>query len=97
MIVAKLFLMEWHRNMAGAFLSIPSRHPQHVRLHPNMPYFCFIPTVEEAFQITPEKSWVSRYRIVVSDGDPNPEELNKIQRAFAKIPFSDAHQASDSR
>ena len=59
------------------------RHPQHVRLHPNMPYFCFIPTVEEGFQIKPGKAWVSRYRIVAQDGDPNPAKLNEIQKAFA--------------
>lgn len=73
------------------------RHPQHVRLHPSMPYFCFIPTVEESFQITPDKPWVSRYRIVVQDGEPNPEDLNTIQKAFAKIPFSSPPQISDKR
>lgn len=59
------------------------RHPQHVRLHPEMPYFCFIPTVEKPFAIEPGKPWVSRYRIVVGDGEPEPAELDAAQRAFA--------------
>ena len=59
------------------------RHPQHVRLHPAMPYFCFIPTVEEPFQIEPGKPWVSRYRIIAEDGAPNTAKLDAIQRAFA--------------
>ncbi len=60
------------------------RYPQHVRLHPKMPYFCFIPTVEKPFKIEPGKPWVSRYRIVAEDGEPNAGKLDAVQRAFAK-------------
>lgn len=60
------------------------RHPQHVRLHPKMPYFCFIPTVEKPFSIEPGKTWVSRYRIVAEDGEPDAKKLNAIQQAFAQ-------------
>lgn len=59
------------------------RHPQHVRLHPSMPYFCFIPTVEEPFQIEPGKPWVSRYRIIAEDGEPDAARLDSVQRVFA--------------
>ena len=59
------------------------RYPQHVRLHPSMPYFCFIPTVEEPFQIVPGEAWVSRYRIIAQDGQPDSAKLNEIQKAFA--------------
>ncbi len=59
------------------------RYPQHVRLHPKMPYFCFIPTVEKSFQIKPGQTWTSRYRIIVKDEEPKPEILNAIQSAFA--------------
>ena len=59
------------------------RHPQHVRLHPVMPYFCFIPTVEKPFEIEPGKPWVSRYRIVAEDGEPDAKKLDSVQRAFA--------------
>ena len=59
------------------------RHPQPVRLHPEMPYFCFIPTVDKPFKIVPGEPWVSRYRIVAEDGEPNVARLDAIQRAFA--------------
>ena len=59
------------------------RHPQHVRLHPTMPYFCFIPTVEESFQIEPGKPWVSRYRIIAEDGVPDSAKLDAFQKEFA--------------
>ncbi len=59
------------------------RYPQHVRLHPEMPYFCFIPTVDEGFQIEPGKPWVSRYRIVIDDGEPDPKRLHEIRKAYA--------------
>ncbi len=61
------------------------RHPQHVRLHPNMPYFCFIPTVDEPFQIKPGKIYVSRFRIVAEDGKPDVERLKKIQTDYMKV------------
>ncbi|MFT5122910.1 MAG: hypothetical protein ACI9TH_005125 [Kiritimatiellia bacterium] len=59
------------------------RYPQHVRLHPVMPYFCFIPTVEKPFNIEPGKPWVSRYRIIAEDGEPDAEKLHAVQHAFA--------------
>lgn len=58
------------------------RHPQHVRLHPDMPYFCFTPNVEAPFQIEPGKPYVSRFRIIADDGEPNVETFNAIQHAF---------------
>ena len=49
------------------------RHPQPVRLHPKMPYFCFAPMVLGDFSITPESSLKSRIRLVLSDGKMQPE------------------------
>lgn len=60
------------------------RFPQHVRLHPNMPYFCFIPTVEKPFVLNPGTPWISRYRIVAEDGKPDTAKLDSVQQAFAK-------------
>lgn len=61
-----------------AVLSHPSnfRFPQWARLHPNKPYFVFAPMVEEPFQITAAKPYVSRYRYVVWDGEITAEELD---------------------
>ncbi|MEM9478878.1 MAG: PmoA family protein [Verrucomicrobiota bacterium] len=63
------------------------RHPQHVRLHPNMPYFCFIPTVEEAFQINPGETYVSRFLIVAEGGEHDPARLEQIRSAYAERSF----------
>lgn len=41
------------------------RAPQHVRLHPNKPYFCFTPVVAGKFTIEPGQKYVSRYRYLV--------------------------------
>lgn len=60
------------------------RHPQYVRLHPQMPYFCFTPAVEKPFKIEPGKPLISRYRIVAEDGEPDPAKFNIVQKAFAK-------------
>lgn len=59
------------------------RHPQHARLHPKVPYFCFLPTVEEPHIIKPGDLLRLRFRLVAADGKPDPAELDKIQRAFA--------------
>lgn len=52
------------------------RFPQWVRLHPNKPYFVFAPMVEEPFEIAPAEPYVSRYRYVVFDGEPDAKGLD---------------------
>ena len=47
------------------------RSPQWVRLHPSKPYFVFAPMVEEPFQITADKPYVSHFRYLVFDGPPD--------------------------
>lgn len=44
------------------------RFPQHVRLHPTMPYYCWAPMVEGDFRIEPGKPFVSKYRFIAFDG-----------------------------
>jgi len=50
------------------------RWPQPVRVHPEMPYFSISPVVEEGFIIAPKETYLSRYRVVVFDGEV-PEDL----------------------
>ena len=59
------------------------RAPQPVRLHPNMPYFCWAPMVLGEFEIAPGKPYVSRFRYIVHKGGPNSRGLDKAWRAFA--------------
>ena len=77
------------RRTAGvAILGHPAnfRFPQPVRLHPNMPYFCFAPMVLGEFTIEPGKPYVSRYRIVVHDGPPDSRLLNRLWDDYAEPP-----------
>ncbi len=62
------------------------RFPQPVRIHPNKPYFAFSPMVDGEFRIEPEKTYISRYRIITHDGPPNTEELDKLWRELAEPP-----------
>ncbi len=51
------------------------RFPQHVRVHPDMPYFCFAPMVSGAFDLPPGQPFNSRYRFIAFDGSPDVENL----------------------
>ena len=53
-------------------------YPQPVRIHPEMPYFCMAPMVNNAFTIPPQESYQARYRLLSFDGPP-PNTL--IERA----------------
>ncbi len=59
------------------------RHPQHVRLHPKMPYFCFTPMVEEGLQIVPGQPYVSRFRILAEDGEPKVQRWEEVYADWA--------------
>jgi hypothetical protein len=63
------------------------RFPQPVRLHPNMPYFCFAPMVPGGFAIEPGQSYVSRYRVSVHDGKPAPADVDRLWRDYAEPPL----------
>lgn len=60
------------------------RFPQAVRLHPSKPYFCFSPMVDKPFTIAPGKAYVSRYRLITYDGQPDADELNRRWRDYAE-------------
>jgi len=60
------------------------RAPQPVRLHPKKPYFCFAPMVLGEFQIEPDKPYISRFRFVAFDGEPDAEQLEALWKEYAK-------------
>lgn len=75
--------------MAGVtILSHPQnyRFPQPVRLHPNMPYFCFAVAAIDAFQIDPGKPYVSSYRFYVHDGQPSAKVDQRLWEDYANPP-----------
>jgi hypothetical protein len=77
---------ETERGAAGvAILDHPDnfRHPQPVRVHPTMPYFCLAPMVEGAFFIAPDETYVSKYRVVTFDGEPDAKALDELWADYA--------------
>jgi len=47
------------------------RFPMPLRLHPDMPYFSIVPQKLGPFSIQPGKPYVTRYRFIVTDGEPD--------------------------
>jgi hypothetical protein len=75
--------------MAGyAALGHPEnfRFPQPVRINPTDPFFSIAPVRDSGFDIVPGKPFVSRYRIVVSDGAPDKALLDRLWNDYAKPP-----------
>ncbi|MBD3258178.1 hypothetical protein GF377_07070 [candidate division GN15 bacterium] len=62
------------------------RAPQHVRLHPTKPYFCFAPMVLGPFEIASGEAYVSRYRFAPYDGEPDAELADRLWQDYAEPP-----------
>jgi hypothetical protein len=60
------------------------RAPQHVRIHPNKPYFCFAPMVGGPFAITPGEKYTSRYRFLVTSKAADPQIIAKHWQQYAE-------------
>jgi len=76
-------------NPAGiAIFSHPEnyRHPQPVRVHPQMPYLCFAPMVEGGFAIAPGETYTSHYRFVTYDEQPEADLLERLWQDYATPP-----------
>jgi hypothetical protein len=75
--------------LAGiAFLGHPAnfRAPQPMRIHPDEPFFNFAPCQLGDIEIAPGQTYVSRYRMVVSDGPPDKAELERLWNDYAHPP-----------
>jgi len=62
------------------------RFPQPVRIHPDAPFFNYAPTQLGTMQIEPGSPYIVRYRYVTYDGEPNPDELNRLWNDYAYPP-----------
>jgi hypothetical protein len=72
--------------LAGvAILSHPSnfRAPQPMRIHPNEPFFNFAPQQAGEMRISSGETYVSRYRFVVVDGEPDRDEIEAWWEDYA--------------
>ncbi len=54
------------------------RWPVPVRTHPTMPYFSVSPVVTEGFLLAPGQTYLSRYRVVVFAGKPDPASIDAL-------------------
>jgi hypothetical protein len=59
------------------------RAPQPLRLHPNMPYFSYVPQQLGEFAIEPGKPYVARFRFVAADGAPDRARLDAFWHGYA--------------
>lgn len=61
------------------------RAPQPVRAHPTEPFFCYAPQQGGAFEIVPGKPYVARYRLIVTDGEPDAAAAKKWAEEYAAV------------
>jgi len=68
-----------------AVLGLPDnfRFPMPLRLHPDMPYFSIVPQKLGAFSIEPGKPYITRYRFVVTDGEPDAKLFDACWNSLA--------------
>ncbi|MGI9241224.1 MAG: PmoA family protein [Verrucomicrobiales bacterium] len=59
------------------------RAPQPVRIHPDKPYFCFAPMVEEGFMIEPGQEYRSRYRYLISGVELDRDWVDACWKEYA--------------
>jgi hypothetical protein len=71
------------------------RAPQPVRIHPEMPYFCYAPSQLGRWAIEPGRPHVARYRFVAFDGSPDPALLDRLWADYAYPPTVTVSRASE--
>jgi hypothetical protein len=54
-----------------------------LRLHPDMPYFSIVPQKLGAFSIQPGERYVTRYRFIVTDGEPDAKLFDACWNSLA--------------
>lgn len=59
------------------------RAPQPVRLHPNMPYFSFVPQQLGEFAIEPGQAYHARFRFIAIDGEPDAALFDAFWNGYA--------------
>ena len=72
------------------------RHPQPVRVHPEMPYFVFSPVVAGSFILKPGMTYNANYRIVTFDGVPDAARIEKWYEEFSAIDTA-THEDRENR
>jgi hypothetical protein len=71
-----------------AILDHPSnfRSPQGMRLNPDIPFFCFAPSQDGQWEISPDKPYTARYRFIVMDSGPDKDLIERLYTDWADPP-----------
>jgi Methane oxygenase PmoA len=60
------------------------RAPESIRVHPEMPFVSVVPVQLDDLTILPGKPHLARYRFVVTDGPPIPDQIQAYWNGFAR-------------
>lgn len=60
------------------------RFPQPVRANPDQPFFCFAPQQVGEMKIVPGEKYTSRYRLVVTDGEPEAAKAEEWFKEYVE-------------
>lgn len=60
------------------------RAPQPIRIPPDDPYFCFIPSQLGPWQINPGEPYRARYRFIAIDGTPDPTLIEAYWQGYTQ-------------
>ena len=62
------------------------RSPQPMRLNPDQPFFCYAPSQDGDWEISPTKPYTARYRFIVMDGGPDKDLIERLYTDWANPP-----------
>jgi len=65
-------------NLVVIPLSNNPEFQDYVRVHPDLPYFCFTPVVEKGFDLKPSETFKARYRIITATEMLSDQIINTI-------------------
>ena len=57
-----------------------------MRLNPDIPFFCYCPSQDGDWQISPDKPYAARYRFIVADAGPDKELIERLYSDWADPP-----------
>jgi hypothetical protein len=60
------------------------RYPQKIRVHPQMPYWCYAPMIDGAFHIAPGKQYKSKFRYYVHNNLATTAQLDHIHQQWIR-------------
>lgn len=62
------------------------RFPESMRIHPTEPFFCWSPQQQGDFTLAPGAVHRMRYRILLADGPPDPDQIEREWTEWSKVP-----------